>query len=1168
MAATKRGVIVCLLVLLFAGIIGGPTLLAQSDNAGVVGTVKDASSAAVPDATIKVTNIETAQSFDTKTGLDGSYTVPSILHPGNYQVTASKQGFKTSTSDPMTLEVGDIKQVDLILQLGSAKETVTVSGSTVENLETQTSDRGAVITGSQIIDLPLNGQNFTELAVLQPGVTHAYVNTMTTQAAFNGGNPNAGSVPGGGDPHGSTPGSRFQSSDGAEISVNGQRPSNNDYTLDGVDNNEPEFGSIGVFPNPEAIQEFKIDTSMAKAEYGRGGAVINTLYKSGTNNFHGELYYFGQNEDLNATHWVLNKEGMPKAIDRTNEYGGTIGGPVILPHYNGKDKTFFFFDYLGQDNNTPYPFQSSVPTPLSRTGNFSQFTQQVIDPMTCPVDAAIPDWQPGASVPLVSTPGPGTTCQYFPGNVIPNLQNRPDFSKQGFAILNAYPMPNATVPTNPGQGDSNFDYFGTRVNPENINSYDVKIDQKISDKDHISGRFTFDNQNVLRGNFFPGLPTAGFGAGSEIGNTRQVVVTETHIFTPTILNEAKFGWTRVDIGILNCGVEGACGGPPDFCTKLGIPNCNKGTPATTGSLLTGIANSGFLEFLGDGGLYDNRSNNFYASDDVTIIHGKHTVKFGGAARPTQLAVISSNYDLKGQLNYYGGFDDLGNGQADWLLGIGASAANSGTYEGGDIPVHLRDTEWGLFVQDDWKATPALTLNLGVRWDLYPPFTERDARLANYDVTTDTILPAKNSSDALVNSAYHNVGPRVGFAYNFGPQKQFVLRGGYGIFYTQDAIDVPPLAGNPPIVSQVGYTFSATGPGAIVSNFTTGPPVAPVQNPPVITPNSVLYTEAPNQLVGQIQEWNLDAQYQFAKSYLFDVAYVGSVSHHLLATRNLGSNFNGLGQAVAPSTSCSTPPCYIGSDELYDNRANAVYDGLQVSLRKNFSKGLQFLTSYTWSHALDDTTGVFNGVGESNGASNGPTDPLDFNLDRGNSSLDHRNVFVASGIWSLPFGHGQAWGGNVTGAADKVISGWQLNFVQTLQSGQHFDVVINTNIGALRPDIIGNPFAGTTIDDYLNEAAFTAPALLVKNLAGGSIPVGDLSRNYFTGPALYDTDLSLFKTTSITERVRLRFELEAFNVWNSVNRIVPNNNASPGSGLGVFNNAFPPRTVQYALKLMF
>src|SRR5579863_81583 len=307
------------------GLMCGRSALAQSDNAGLVGTVTDASGAVVADAAIKVTNLETSQSFETKTGADGTYTVPSILHPGNYQVEASKAGFKTATSEGFTLQVGDVKVVNLALTLGQVTENVTVTASAANNLSTQTSDRGAVITGRQITELPLNGQDFSQLAVLQPGVTQSYVGVLTDQTAFNQGNPNAGSVPGGSNSQGSTEASRFSRAGGASISANGLRPTNNDFTLDGVDNNEPQFGTIGVFPNPEAIAEFKVDTSLAKAEYGRGGAVVNTLYKSGTNDFHGELYYFGQNNALNASHWVLNESGLPKSIDRINEFGGTIG---------------------------------------------------------------------------------------------------------------------------------------------------------------------------------------------------------------------------------------------------------------------------------------------------------------------------------------------------------------------------------------------------------------------------------------------------------------------------------------------------------------------------------------------------------------------------------------------------------------------------------------------------------------------------------------------------------------------------------------------------------------------------------------------------------------------------------------------------------------------------
>ncbi len=1143
---------------LFLGSLLGTLLtvagLAQNDKAGVVGTVKDASGALETEVKIRAINMGTGQAFETATRPDGTYTVPSVLQPGNYAVEASKDGFKTATSEEFTLDVGDVKTVDMTLQVGDASENVTVTGRP-SALQTSTSDVGTVITAREILELPLNGQNFTELATIQPGVSRSYVSVLTDATAFNQGDSRIGAGPGASNNQGSSEAARFGRSGGAAISVNGVRPTQNDFLLDGVDNNENQYGTIGVYPNPEVIQEFKIDTSGSKAEYGRGGAVVNALYKSGTNGLHGEAYYFGQNSALNAADWILNANNETKSVARINEFGGIVSGPVIVPGYNGRNHTFFMVDYLGQRNHIPDPFSTVVPTAKSRQGDFSEFTTPIIDPSTCPPVTGIP----GA----YNTSDP--SCKTFASenggqNVIPNLKSNPSFSAPAFALLNDYPLPNVTGVANPGgSGGSPYNYVGQRNNQEKIDSADVKVDHELSAKNHLSGRFSYDNQQRFRANYFPGLPTAGFGAGQEIGNTRAVAVSDTHVFSPTLLNEAKFGYLSVDIGILNCGVEGACGVPANFCTQIGVPNCNQGTPATTGGLLIGGTGSGYVQSLGDGGLLESHSKNFYFSDAVTIIRGTHTMKAGLEARPTRLDSIDGSLTapngggLKGQLLYANpGAGDIGNIQADMLLSMPAAQAFSGTLLGGDNPLQLRRIEWGMFAQDDWKVSSGLVINAGVRYEISPSFHETSGRLANFLPATSRIVVPKNKSDSLVNTDMSNWGPRLGFAYTFGPERKMVLRGSYGIFYAQDGVDFPPLGLNPPVVSSVAFD-NTTGAGIISNyNLTIGPPLAPVSNPPVITPNSALYTVPANQIIANIQEASLGIQYQLAPQYVWTVGYVGSRSRHLLANEDLGSNGNGLGSALTPSGA------NLGQDLVYDNRAYASYDSLQTSLRRTLSHGLFYLVSYTWSHGLDDSTGVFSSIGEQRGQNGGPIDPFNWNLDKGNSSLDHRHILVLSGVWELPFGKG------------RLLGGWQVNFIQTAQSGQHFDVVATTNTssGTTRADIIGSPFSGATIEHYLNPAAFQAPALQIKSLAGSTLAVGNLSRNFFTGPGLYQTDLSIIKDTAITERIKAQLQVDFLNAWNSVNRLVPDNNIGDGSAFGQFFSVYPPRRIQCALKVIF
>src|SRR5713101_3672495 len=648
-------------------------VLAQNDRASITGRVTDPSGANVVGASVKATNINTGASFEATTNDDGRFVVPSILQVGQYRVEATKPGFKTAVSDNIELRIGDVREVDLTLQVGATTESVTVT-SEVPLLNTETSSQGAVIVGRQITELPLRDRNFTNLALLTPGVSRDITAVLTDSSYFNQGDPNAGGN-GVTDSRGDTPAARFGRSGGAAISANGLRPGNNNFTLDGVDNNEPIFGSIGVFPNPDAIQEFRVDTSMAKSEAGRGGAQINTTYKSGTNEIHGTASYYGQNTALNAINpgigearFLSGRTGaaaakfLPKTTAHINEFGATLGGPII------KNKLFFFGDYLGQRNLIPTHFLTAVPTAGARDGNFSAFSKQLMDPEN-------------GNAP-------------FPGNVIPNLTSRSDFSPIAQKYFKEFPVPNIPNVIDPNSG-TNPNYAGIRRNQETIDSFDVKADYRFSDKNTLAGRYTRDNQQRVRANFFPVLPTAGFGAGDELGNTRQVVVTDTHVFKPTLLNELRFGYTNVDIAIFNCGVNGACGISPTWCNDIGIPNCNKGTAATTGGLLVGFGGGnppGQIEFTGDGGIFLEKSKSYYVADSVTYIQGKHTWKGGVEIRPREIDQLDSGGFgfLKGAIAWGGG-GRTGVNQADALLskGFNADFSQSGTIAGGDNPFILK-----------------------------------------------------------------------------------------------------------------------------------------------------------------------------------------------------------------------------------------------------------------------------------------------------------------------------------------------------------------------------------------------------------------------------------------------------------------------------------------------
>lgn len=1130
--------------------------LAQNDRASVTGRVSDPSGASVSGAAVRVTNVNTGATFEATTNEDGRFVVPSILQVGVYKVEASMAGFKKAASENIELRIGDVREVNLTLQVGATSEQVTVTSET-PLLNTETSSQGDVIAGRQITELPLRDRNFTNLALLTPGVSRSIAAVLTDSTYFNQGDASAGSN-GVSNSQGDTPAARFGRSGGSAIYANGLRPGNNNFTLDGVDDNEPIYGQIGVFPNPDAIQEFRVDTSMAKAEAGRGGAQINTTYKSGTNEIHGTVSYYGQNTSLNATNpgigaarelAIRNSGGtitpeqaaalLPKTTTHINEFGATVGGPII------KNRLFFFGDYLGQRNLIPSHFLTAVPERGPQgDGDFSVFSVQLRDPEN-------------GNAP-------------FPGNVIPNLTSRPDFSPVALKYFKEFPAANIPNVIDPNSG-TNPNYAGVRRNQETIDSFDVKGDYRFSDKNTLTGRYTRDNQTRVRANFFPVLPTAGFGAGNELGNTRQVVATDTHIFKPTLLNELRFGYTSVELGIFNCGVNGACGISPTWCNDIGIPNCNKGTAATTGGLLVGFGGGnppGQLEFTGDGGIFLEKSKSYYVADSVTYIEGKHTWKGGVEIRPREIDQLDSGGFgfLKGAIAWGGG-GRTGVNQADALLskGFNADFSQSGTVAGGDNPFILKATEYSLFIQDDWKATNDLTLNLGVRWDVFPFYGENKGRIGNFDPTTLTLSRASGSGNSLADTRHDNIGPRAGFAYAFGGKRQFALRGGIGSFYAVEGFGGDyPLVLNPPNVNQVFGPAPGTH-----ANFEEGPPVATVTDPPVLNTGTLLFNIPKNFKNETIYEGDLSVEYQFANNYVLDIGYAGTRSHHLLAERQLGSTGNGLGSVKVTNNSfgCAAPPCFFSEVRTFEGRANAAYDSLQAKLEKRYSRGVIGTLAYAWSHNRDNSSGLFGSPGDQRGNVGGPLNALNLNADRSDSALDHRHTFVASVLWDLPLGKGKKYGSSSSEMADKVIGGWQWNIVLNGTTGQHFTVIQNG-----RPaNLVGPAYA----NGVLNPAGFTdgsnpanAGSICYTNLAGNQFCYGDSGRNHFTGPGYFRTDMSIFKNLTFTERVNMQIGLEGFNIWNQANALVPN--ADHGAGnFGFFQNTWlPGRLVQYRARILF
>jgi hypothetical protein len=1166
-------VIACLLTVLTV------TTFAQTNKADIVGTVTDSAGAAVPGATVTITKVDTNASRTVTTGDAGDYLAPS-LDIGVYKVAASKSGYQTVNQENVVLQTSDRLRVDFSLPAGTVTGEVTIS-SEASLVEAETSDRGSVITGREVTELPLSGRNFTQLATLTPGVVRANnvgLGGGPEARSFNNGDPRSGSGgPGSSNSQGSSESSRFNRSGGAAISANGQRATNNNFSLDGVDNNEPQFGTIGTFPNPDAIAEFKVTTSIPPAEVGRAaGAVVNTSIKSGTNGFHGSLYYYGQNSALNAYHVALKTRlaeaiargsspleiaQLKKAVQQVHEFGGTLGGPII------KDRTFFFFDFLGQRNNLPFPTNTVVPTALSRTGNFTEF-------------------------PTLFNPFTGAP---FPGNIIDIPLNT-----VGSNYLARFPLPTRNL-FNPSGDNNNVNgnnYFTQRANKEKINNPEIKIDHKLSANNSISGRFSNQPLSTVRANLFPGdIATAGFGAGEERGNSRQITISDTHTFSPTLLNEFRFGLTEIQISIFNCGVGGACGVSPTFAQDIGIPNANDGSLEASGGALIGNFNTGFLEFTGDGGLFQVKSKNPYFGDTVTIVKGDQVLKAGGELRLRHLNTIDGGRTgaLKGQFQYgdtgpitgpnatcpagsgtaaacfvrpdgipYGG---TGNGQANILLGLPAIFVSKSKIFGG--PFDLRSQEWGLFVQDDWKVNDRLTLNLGLRYDLFLPYSEANGRYSLFDIAQQKVVAAGGGGDRIIETDKNNFGPRIGFAYSIDKAKTMVLRGGYGLLYTLDGVDYPPGVRNPPFTNSIGLNQNGNArdqngvgiPTATTFTMQTGPPNITAQVDPNNIPVDIgVFAVDPEQKTGLVHQFQLSFQYQFSKDYSLDVGYVGNRSRNLLYANNIGTG----GLASAKNAAGE----FLNNAVIYTNGASSSYDALQTQVQKRFSNNVQGQISYTWSHTIDNNTGIFNGLGDSRNNRGGPINPFDLDVDRGNSSLDVRHLLSANAIIDLPFGKGQRF---LADGPDRLVSGWQLNIIQSARSGFPYSVICDNCGGAGRPALIGDPFANLPVGLVINPAAFSIASSLqstVTNAAGNTIRFGTLGRNTFRGPGIFNTDLSVFKNTRVTEGTKVQLGFEFFNIFNHPNFTVPANNVNNGDFGQIKNNAFPGRVVQYRFKFIF
>jgi hypothetical protein len=1161
------------LPLLFAG-----SAWAQKDTGNIVGVVTDAGGGVVPGAKVRVRDVDRGTEFETTTNGNGEY-VAGPLKVGRYTVTVEKANFKTAVAGPVQLDVQGRIEADVKLEIGQISQKVEVK---VQNplLETETSTMGEVMDKTRIETLPLNGRNFAQLAQLGVGV-----------------------VP-------SEPGSRVSGSYG--FSVDGARSLQNNFLLDGIDNNSNlgdvlNESSYVIQPPIDAIEEFKVQTNDYSAEFGRGnGAILNAVIKSGTNGYHGDVFEYLRNDVLDSSPFFIVTPQKPPY--KQNQFGATFGGPVQ------KDKTFFFVDYEGFRLRQGIPQTAFVPDQDMVVGNFSELLTNTpamaIDPNTGnPTGAVALDcnhhqtfvgeiFNARQTLPVPVTPAnPSGMCGFpigvdgsgNPTNIFPTGSVDPLAARLAALI----PPPNSSI--NPA-----FNYIAVPVRSETRNNFDVRMDHTFSSKDSIFGRFSYENQpSFIPPPFDNVLDGGGFFDGNEDFSYRSVALSETHILDSTHVNEFRFGYNRINAHRYQVNFNENVSGQLDY---PGVPfepgTFNGGLPALTFSdgSAPELGSSGYLPSI-------EKQNSYVFTDNFTWIKGRHSLKFGTEIRFEQFTIFQPSAS-RGTADFSTGFTD--NPAAPGTGGYGFASFLLGISDGGSI-VNLHNVDYHRqiyagFVQDDFKKSERLTFNLGLRYELYSTVKASGNEQANFDfgcgclivpkgqnaVLTPTLATQisidRNGSPGLVSPDLHNFAPRVGLAYKIN--NKLVLRTSYGIFYggqENGPYSNPSPGFNPPFFVTQSFNMPCLGNSAnpsfpltncSIPGFNSLQQGFPANS--LVDPNTpLLFSISPKITTPFMQQWFLGFQYELPSNVVAQVSYVGSHGADLFGL------FNGNQAVPTPDPNSPTagrrpdPNIDAGIDTLRSNLFSN-YTGLQLRLEKRFSKGLQFEAAYTYSHALDDASSASLGA-QNQGDFRLQTAPQ---LEYGNADFDVRHRFVFNFVYDLPFGKDQRFGSNLSGFRNQLVGNWQVTGIISAQTGNWFtptDDLVNISnsdcggevFNCARPNVVGNPNGTPCLPGTIfNTCAF------VPNTTEGTF--GDAGRNIIRGPGLQNWDLSFIKQFPVREQMRFEFRAELFNIWNHPNLTftdvtTTDENFSTERGTSQFGfptASLPPRLIQFALKFYF
>lgn len=1152
---TRKALLFSLATMLMASFALRP--LHAQVTAQIAGTIEDPQHAAVIGANVVLANEATGLERKTTTNESGAFVV-ALLQPGSYRIKVEAPGFRPLTRTGILLQVAQTATVNIALEVGSDVQTVSVTEE-IPLLDTSTDAIGGVVSPAQVENLPMLGRNSNSLIVLEPGV----VATRQTTA-----NPVLES--------------HYQF-----FSINGSRPNQSQFLLDGGNDSNLAFNGPEYTPGVEEVQEYRIQTSNFSAEYGNSaGGVINISTKSGTNQFHGSLFEYVRNNIFSANNFFSNRAGVPRAKLRYNQFGGTVGGPIL------RNKAFFFFAYEGLRQITPAVVTTSVPTALQQAGDFSQTFNSA--------GALLTIYDPASTVPDPSNPG-NYIRTAFPGNKIPTARLDP----VALAIQKYFPAPNQQG--SPGSGLNNFFFSGT--NTQQTNNYSGRGDYQLTASTQIMGRFSLEQLS-------PWVVPATFGS-SDIASPGYVTKPQhhpyalgkvIHTFSPTFFGEFHGSWARffyTSRGLSN-------GFDP---TKLGFPaylsansSDNLGFPAI---------NPGEMSSLGNYYNENDETDRYEFAGNMSKIWGKHTIKFGGmyglglypmhTVDNTTGTYSSTNAFTQGP-NPLSASTTSGFGYASYLLGT----MSAGTQDPTRIIGSYNQPYFGLYVEDDVQVNRSLTANLGLRWDVESPRTEAQNRMSNFDFTSKSTLSNNTAVTGGVEfpgvngvaagdwqSNNKNFAPRVGLAYSLGAST--VVRAGYGIFFGNSWGN----GRNNNSMPQYGFfcstqvnTSNDNGltPAAKLSNpFPTGFCKPSGSSAGLLTGlGQTVYFINRNYKTPYLQSWNLDIQRALPGNMLVQIAYSGSRGVHLNGIRefnqlnpkyfSLGTALNGqvtnpyygiitsgplAGPTITLGQSLRPFPQYTDVSSRMETFGESSYHAMFLTFQKRTSKGLTVSASWTWFKEIDNVIPAPNGFGGSSFSGSNPQNFYDPRSERSLASFDTPNTVVISYIYEFPLGPGKPFL-NQGGALGKVVGGWQINGLTTFQSGTPLQVSGGNSSGSFdgtqRPNWSGkDPSLGGAVTSRLNKYFDTSQFTFNAPFTFGNEP--RLNPKLFQ-QGIDDWPMSLIKDTPISDNIKFELRAEAFNTFNRVQFSPPNTNINSSAFGVVTGQQNNPRTLQFGARLKF